>query len=273
MGHWIFEFFVSRRDAEVRRDRRGVAMHVDKISAIVVDECIAIHRELGPGLFEIVYESILAGRLEARGLRVARQVAVPLVFDGQSFEAAFRIDILVEDTLVLEIKAVETIEQSACEAIAYLFENIETARRAASEFFRCNDEGGNSQIGQRPQARLNLCGLCEPRRLCVKQKKTDKVMETRAGDPGAFARFDLNRVPTPAFCRGRSRSTAESCHSCRRQSAVRGEGVVGAKGFFDVVARRCCRRISRWCVHQRPVGSAVGAESLQGRDCDLLRRL
>ena len=96
-------------------------MHIDDISAIVVDEAIAIHRELGPGLFEIVYESILAGRLDARGLKVARQVPVPLVFDGQSFEAAFRIDVLVEDRLVLEIKVVEQLGKAhAKQLLTYL---------------------------------------------------------------------------------------------------------------------------------------------------------
>ena len=96
-------------------------MRIDEISAIVIDECIAIHRELGPGLFEIVYEAIFAGRLEARGLKVTRQVPVPLVFDGQSFEAAFRIDILVEDKLVLEIKAVEQLGKShAKQLLTYL---------------------------------------------------------------------------------------------------------------------------------------------------------
>ncbi len=96
-------------------------MQIDEISAIVVDEAIAIHRELGPGLFEIVYEAILCGRLETRGLKIARQVPVPLVFDGQSFEAAFRIDILVEDKLVLEIKAVEQLSKAhAKQLLTYL---------------------------------------------------------------------------------------------------------------------------------------------------------
>lgn len=96
-------------------------MHIDEISAIVIDEAIAIHRELGPGLFEIVYEAILAGRLEARGLSITRQVPVPLVFDGQSFEAAFRIDILVEGKLVLEIKAVEQLGKAhAKQLLTYL---------------------------------------------------------------------------------------------------------------------------------------------------------
>jgi GxxExxY protein len=96
-------------------------VHVDEISAIVINECIAIHRELGPGLFEIVYETILAGRLQARGLKIERQFAVPLLFDGHDFETAFRIDILVEDSLVLEIKAVEQLSKAhAKQLLTYL---------------------------------------------------------------------------------------------------------------------------------------------------------
>lgn len=98
-----------------------MALDVDELTGIVVDECIAIHRELGPGLFEIVYESILAGRLEARGLHVARQVPVPLIFDGQTFEPAFRVDLLVEDRLILEIKAVEQLSKAhAKQLLTYL---------------------------------------------------------------------------------------------------------------------------------------------------------
>ena len=82
-------------------------MEIDEISGIVIDECIALHRELGPGLFENVYEAVLAGRLEGRGLKVARQLPVPVEVDGQFLDPAFRLDLLVEDRLVLEIKAVE----------------------------------------------------------------------------------------------------------------------------------------------------------------------
>ncbi len=87
-------------------------MRINDISDIVIHESIRIHRELGPGLFESVYETVLAGRLEARGLKVARQVAVPLEFDGHVFEAAFKVDILVEDRLVLEIKSVERLSKA-----------------------------------------------------------------------------------------------------------------------------------------------------------------
>lgn len=96
-------------------------MDIDEISGAVVDECIAIHRQLGPGLFENVYETVLAGRLEARGLKAVRQVPVPLVFEGYSFNAAFRIDILVEYQLILEIKSTEMLNKAhAKQLLTYL---------------------------------------------------------------------------------------------------------------------------------------------------------
>ncbi|HEX9807029.1 MAG TPA: GxxExxY protein [Alteraurantiacibacter sp.] len=96
-------------------------MDIDDISAAVVDEAIGVHRELGPGLFESVYETVLAGRLEKRSLKVARQVPVPITFDGHNFDAAFRIDILVEDRLILEIKAVEQLSKvHARQLLTYL---------------------------------------------------------------------------------------------------------------------------------------------------------
>jgi iron complex transport system substrate-binding protein len=96
-------------------------MDVDAVSGAVIKEAIAIHRELGPGLFESVYETVLAGRLAAQGLKVERQVPVPITFDGHVFEVAFKVDILVEGSLVLEIKAVETISKAhARQLITYL---------------------------------------------------------------------------------------------------------------------------------------------------------
>lgn len=96
-------------------------MDIDDISAAVVDEAIGVHRELGPGLFESVYETVLAGRLERRGLKAARQVPVPITFDGHDFDVAFRIDILVEDRLILEIKAVEQLSKvHARQLLTYL---------------------------------------------------------------------------------------------------------------------------------------------------------
>jgi iron complex transport system substrate-binding protein len=94
---------------------------IDEISGIVIDEAIALHRNLGPGLFETVYETVLAGRLEARGLKVARQVPVPLEYEGHSFDIAFRVDLLVDERLVVEIKSVEQLSKAhARQLLTYL---------------------------------------------------------------------------------------------------------------------------------------------------------
>jgi len=83
---------------------------IDEITGDVLDASIRIHKELGPGLFETVYETLLAARLERVGHRVVRQFPVDLVHDGIEFPAAFKVDILVEDQLVIEVKAVERLQ-------------------------------------------------------------------------------------------------------------------------------------------------------------------
>src|SRR3954463_2445118 len=80
---------------------------IDRISGNVIDLAIRIHRELGPGLLESVYEAVLAGKLVAMGYRVIRQHPVDIEFDGMRFEAAFRIDLLVDDRLIVEVKSVD----------------------------------------------------------------------------------------------------------------------------------------------------------------------
>jgi iron complex transport system substrate-binding protein len=80
---------------------------IDEVTGVILDVAIRLHRELGPGLFESVYEMLLAGRLEQLGFRVARQQVIGAEFDGVQFEGAFRADLLVEDSLLVEIKSVE----------------------------------------------------------------------------------------------------------------------------------------------------------------------
>lgn len=106
--------------AETRR-RGEDKPAIDDLSAEVLDACIAIHRELGPGLLESVYELVLQGELEQRGLKVDRQVPVDIDFRGRKHIAAFRIDLLVEERLVLEIKSVENLNKShAKQLLTYL---------------------------------------------------------------------------------------------------------------------------------------------------------
>jgi GxxExxY protein len=80
---------------------------IDRISGDVIDLAIRIHRELGPGLLESVYEAVLAGKLAAMGYRVVRQYPVDIEFDGMRFDVAFRIDLLVDDRLIVEVKSVD----------------------------------------------------------------------------------------------------------------------------------------------------------------------
>ena len=94
---------------------------IDRISSDVVGEAIRIHRELGPGLLESVYEAVLAAALMRKGYTVARQVPVAIEFDGLAVDCAFRVDILVEGKLVLEIKSVEQIAKvHAKQLLTYL---------------------------------------------------------------------------------------------------------------------------------------------------------
>ena len=80
---------------------------IDVVSGDVLDVALRLHRDLGPGLLESVYEAVLAGRLVAMGYTVARQRPIDIEFEGLRFEAAFRIDLLIDDRLVVEIKSVE----------------------------------------------------------------------------------------------------------------------------------------------------------------------
>lgn len=75
----------------------------------VVDTGFHVHRELGPGLLERVYESALVYELTSRGLAVQRQVQVPLNYKGNPLEDSLRLDLLVDGTIILEVKAVDAI--------------------------------------------------------------------------------------------------------------------------------------------------------------------
>jgi iron complex transport system substrate-binding protein len=86
---------------------REPALPFDDITAAVIDASLKIHRELGPGLLESVYEAVLARALERRGLHVERQRVVRFECDGMIFEEGLRVDLLVESRVVVELKSVE----------------------------------------------------------------------------------------------------------------------------------------------------------------------
>jgi len=84
-------------------------LDIDEITGRIVDAAVKLHTGLGPGLLESVYEVVLARELERRGLRVEKQKPVSFEFDGLSFDDAFRVDLLVEGCVVVELKSVETL--------------------------------------------------------------------------------------------------------------------------------------------------------------------
>ena len=82
--------------------------NIEKLATVAVDCGYHLHREIGPGLLESVYELLLCESLIERGLKVERQVSVPIKFKGIVIDNAFRADIIVERTLVIELKSTET---------------------------------------------------------------------------------------------------------------------------------------------------------------------
>ncbi len=84
-------------------------MHENEISGIVVDAAFKIHTQLGPGLLESVYEAVLAYELRKRGLKAETQQAVPIKYDNIYFDEGFRLDLLVEDKVIVEVKSIEDV--------------------------------------------------------------------------------------------------------------------------------------------------------------------
>lgn len=93
---------MSRRDAKTQRD-------LNDISGQIVDAAVHVHTKLGPGLLESVYERVLTHELEKRGLHIERQVPVPIIYDEIRFEEGFRADLIVEKSVIIELKSVETL--------------------------------------------------------------------------------------------------------------------------------------------------------------------
>jgi GxxExxY protein len=76
---------------------------------VVVDAGLTVHKALGPGLLESSYEHCLVHKLAVRGLSIQRQVPIPIVYRGSKLDAGYRIDLLIENSVVVEIKAVEAL--------------------------------------------------------------------------------------------------------------------------------------------------------------------
>ena len=87
-------------------------MNENEMGRIIVDCAVRLHMALGPGLLETVYEVLLAHRLQEAGLKVQRQVPIPIEFEGIRFDEGFRADMVVEDMVIVELKSVESVSKA-----------------------------------------------------------------------------------------------------------------------------------------------------------------
>ena len=96
-------------------------MNRNEISGAVVDAAMKVHTALGPGLLESAYATCLRHELIKRGLRVSTEVPVPVIYDGIKLDAGYRLDLVVEDTVIVELKAIEALAPiHQAQVISYL---------------------------------------------------------------------------------------------------------------------------------------------------------
>jgi GxxExxY protein len=96
--------------ANARDDARGrLPEQTERIARSVVDGAMAVHRALGPGLLESAYEICLAHDLERRGHAVIRQMGLPVVFEGIKLDGGYRVDLVIDGDVIVEVKAVDAL--------------------------------------------------------------------------------------------------------------------------------------------------------------------
>ncbi len=97
------------------------SMELNEISEKIIGASIQVHRTLGPGLLESAYEACLKYELEKRGLKVSSQVELPVIYDGMKIDLGYRLDLLVEDSVIVELKAVnKTTPVHEAQLLSYL---------------------------------------------------------------------------------------------------------------------------------------------------------
>jgi GxxExxY protein len=108
-------------DRQERQGRQEPSALVDAAAKQVIDAGLKVHRALGPGLLESAYELCLAHELNLRGLRVGRQVPLPVQYEGLRLEAGYRLDLVVEEAIIVEVKSVESLSRlHEAQLITYL---------------------------------------------------------------------------------------------------------------------------------------------------------
>jgi GxxExxY protein len=99
----------SKEEHREHKEHKALPDGLDSLSKILVESGLKVHKTLGPGLLESTYEHCLAHELHRRGVSCQRQVALPITYEGERIEAGYRLDLVAENTIIIEVKATETI--------------------------------------------------------------------------------------------------------------------------------------------------------------------
>jgi GxxExxY protein len=92
-----------------RKFNQDVPGEIEQFSKPILDSAYSVHTKLGPGLMENIYELAMVHELEKRGVRVQRQVPLPVVYDGVDLGVGLKLDLMIEESIIVELKAVESI--------------------------------------------------------------------------------------------------------------------------------------------------------------------
>ncbi len=96
-------------------------LETERLAKIVIDSCFVVHKEMGPGLLEKVYEACLCAELKSRQLHFEKQKSFPLFFKGEKLDIDHRVDLVIENKIIIEIKSVErTIDIYQAQLLSYL---------------------------------------------------------------------------------------------------------------------------------------------------------
>ena len=108
-------------DVSMASPARSRTVHINEITGAIVNSAMKVHSVLGPGLLESAYQTCLAHELRSRGLEVAAQAGLPVVYEGHKLELGYRMDLVVENRVVVEVKSVEAIHPiHAAQLLSYM---------------------------------------------------------------------------------------------------------------------------------------------------------
>ena len=108
-------------DHQGHQGHQEVSSAIDQTARTIIDAGLKVHKSLGPGLLESAYEHCLAYELVSRGLSVRRQVPIPIIYESVTLDAGYRLDLLVDEQVIVEIKSVEVLTPlHEAQALTYL---------------------------------------------------------------------------------------------------------------------------------------------------------